>query len=516
MENKKISELLRERDLCLKKIQKESKNFTAYDTLTGNAKPSNNIETTTHVFQKVCDLLKNVSEITYFLRRANVATLTELEDFWGEKMSIVEARQNQVEDKLDGLPSVHQHLKNLYNKILKQASLTNKNVRDHNESHNLKLKKIKETEYMKHEDERKSSREQNIELPNDFESSYDAKIKNIVDAFWTKYKAVQVDPINVFGLMGQLSSWIDLFEKTNQTQINKSNNSEPKFDYDISCYKSNNSNVNTISLEELHSLIQESNTQIENLITRFVAVSWKIGNGEIIDPSIDKSNENYNLILESIKSYDQMKKIFRIVSTFEETNYLNPMTKLKMSSVDMADFKNTVIPVIELMLTTAEQQKKNAMTYVKSLETSVRNETVKLLENSMNSASSRPPADKIKEYTNNLMESIMPKIINSPDIEKQLEKYQKFLDDFDSQIKPAMSTVNANTRIVISWNDVKPSKSTYDWNTIDQLPAYNEPNKKINLTGSTNTTNTPGAIKTYVPIKYSTTTSSLIGSGGRL
>lgn len=513
MENKKISELLRERDLCLKKIEKESKNFTAYDTLTGNAKPSNNIETTTHTFQKVCDLLKNVSEITYFLRRANVATLTDLEDFWGEKMSIVEARQNQAEDKFDGLPSVHQHLKNLYNKILKQASLTNKNVRDHNESYNLKLNKIKETEYVKHEDERKSSREQNIELPNDFETSYDTKMKNIVDAFWAKYKAVQVDPINVFGLLDQLSSWIDLFEKTNQTQINKSNNSEAKFNYDITCYKSNclnNSNENTISLEELHSLIQESNIQIENLITRFVAVSWRIGNGEIIDPSIDKSNENYNLILESIKSYGQMKKIFRIVSTFEETNYLNPMTKFKMSSVDMADFKNTVVPVMESMLAIAEQQKKNAMTHVKSLETSVRNETVKLLENSMNSAGSRPAADKIKEYTNNLMESIMPKIINSPDIEKQLEKYQKFLDDFDSQIKPAMSTINANTRIIIQWNNIKPLKSTYDWNTIDKLSSYDEPNKKINSTITT------GAIKTYVPIKHSTTTSSLIGSGGRL
>lgn len=389
-------------------------------------------------------------------------------------MSVSYARQNMIGDKLVGLPSVHYHLKNLYNKILKQASTINKNVKDHNDTQTNKLKKIKDTEYSKHEEERKSSREQNIELPADFEIAYETKVKNIVDVFWTKNRAEQVDPINVFEILKKISDWIDTFEKNKEMQINKANNSEPTFNYNLTELKVNNENDTHISLEELYNLIQDKNKEILDLIDRFVIVSWKIGNGDTVDQLVHSANENYNLILNSIQTYGSMQKTFKIVSTFENTNYINPMTKLPMSAVDMADYKNIVIPVVERMLAIVENQKKTANAHIKSVEPSVRSDVIKLLEGSMNGASSRPTTDKIKEYTNGLMESMMPKIIISPDIERHLENYQKLLDEFDSQIKPVMSTVNANTRVKVIWNNPKIDNPINSWNTIDKMTNYQQ------------------------------------------
>lgn len=501
MENKKIVELLRLRDVCLKKIEKESSRFVAYDTVTGNSKPANDIDNTSNIFQSIHDLLSNACEITSVLRKANVATFTTLEDFWGRKMSVSECRQNMIGDKLVGLPSVHYHLKSLYNKMLKQTSSVNKLIKDHNDSHTIKLKKIKDTEYLKHEEERKSSREQNIELPIDFDNTYELKLQSIVDAFWVKNKATQVDPLDVFNLLKKISDWIDFFDKNKEIQINKANNSQPNIQYDLSYFDPINTNItnttnttdttdttdttnstNTaelagyedISLEELQGLIKEKNREITNLIDRLVIVSWKIGNGEVMDQLVDSAKDNYQLILDMIKSYGLMQNAFRIVSTFKQTNYVNPLSKTQMSAVDMADFKNMVIPVITKMLNSAENQKNNAVKQVKSMESSVKTDVIKLLEGSMNSASARPTADKIKEYTNNLMESVMPKVISSPEIEKQIEAYQKLLDDFNSQIKPALSTVNANTKLRVVWETKNVQKPAENWDTIDTMTVYTQ------------------------------------------
>lgn len=474
MENKKITELLRLRDLCLKKIEKESGKFIAYDVITGSAKPSDELLNAAATFQSVFDLLTNACTITSVLRKANVATQTNLQDYWGSQMSVAECRQNMVGDKIVGLPSVHHHLKSLYNRILKQTSDVNTAVKNHNDSHNTKLKKIQESEYVKHEEERKSSRDQNVQLPPDFETAYETKLQNITDAFWLKNKAVQVDPIKVFSLLTSLSTWIDNFEKNKEMQLNRANNSEPVVECDLSHFQSAD-NDNDVSLEELASLIKDKNAEIIKLIDRLVTVSWKIGNNDPVDHLVSSAKENYDLILNMVKSYGIMQEVFRTVSTFIQTTYVNPMTKTKMSAVDMIDFKNIVVPIMKKMLQSAENQKRTSTSQVKSQEGSIRTEVVKLLEGSMNSASSRPTTDKIKEYTNNLMESVSSRVVSAPDIEKQLANYQQFLDEFDSQIRPALATVNANTRVKIVWELNSVPKVIGSWDTIGLMTNYDQP-----------------------------------------
>lgn len=486
MENKKIAELLRMRDLCLKKIEKESSKFVAYDVVVGNAKNPTEIGTAVSTFQSVYDLLSNACTITSVLRKANVATLTSLTDYWGKTLSVVECRQNTVGDKIIGLPSAHFHLKALYNKMLKQTSDVNTLVKNHNESHGVKLKKIQETEYLKHEEERKSSRDQNVELPVDFETVYETKLKNIAEAFWLKNKAVQVDPVNVFEILQNISSWTDNFEKNKEMLLNRANNSEPVTTFDLTPFvtldqttsdqTTSDQTTSDVSLEELSDLIKEKNKEISLLIDRLVIVSYKIGiNTNPVNQLVETGHDNYNLIMDMIKSYGLMQEAFRIVSTFTLTNYVNPINKTKMSAVDMADFKNIVIPVMTKMLDIVENQKKSANIQVKTQEGTIRTDVIKLLEGSMNSASSRPTVDKIKEYTNNLMESVSSRVVFSSDIEKQLHNFQQVLDEFDSQIKPALATINANTRVKIVWNITNVPKITGSWDTLNLMTQYVQP-----------------------------------------
>lgn len=470
----KIIDLLRLRDLYLKKIEKESNSIVVYETVIGNGKQSSALVATPALFQSVYDLLQNTCIITSELRRANVATKTHMKDYFGNYMSVVECRQNTVGDKLVGIPSVHYHLKSLYNKMLTQTREINSIVKNHNDTHSLKLKKIQETEYNKHEDERKSFREQNIQLPNDFEIAYEAKLKNISDAFWLKNNASYFDPLNVFSLLENLSSWTDKFEQEKEMQLNRANNSETTLDFDLSQYQENEDAIKTVSLEELNNLIKNKNSEISKLINRLIVVSWRVGANDLANELVLSAKENYDLIMQMIKSYSLMQNAYRIVSTFVPTQFVNSLTKQKMSAVDAVDLKNIVVPIMTKMLNLVERQKKTTHSHVKDKEDSVRTEVVRLLEGSMNSANSRPSVEKIKEYTINLMESISPRILEAVGIEKYVTVYQQFLDEFDSQIKPALSTMNANTRVKIVWDVNNIPKMTGSWETINQMNTYTQ------------------------------------------
>lgn len=470
-EKKKISELLRSRDLLLKRIEKSSNKIVGYETVLGNAKPSEDLMNTESIFSSVYNLLENTCNVTAKLRRANVATQTSMKDYFGETMSVFDCRQNIVGDKVVGLPSASYHLKTLYNEILRQTQEVNRSVTYHNESHLLKLKKIQDLEYSKHEEERKSSREQNIQLPVDFESTYETKIKNIVDSFWLTNKAHVVDPLSVFTLLKNLSEWTDLFEKEREMMINKANNTDASFDIDMSKY----TGEPDVSLEELSNLIKEKNSEIIKLIDRLVVVSWKIGEtGLTNNILIQNAKENYDLIMKLIKSYNIMISAHRTASTFVLTTVSNSITNKQMSAVDMIDLKNIVVPIMKKMLHVVEQQKENANKHIKSQESEIRSEVVKLLESSMSSASSRPSSDKVKEYTNNLIDSVSPKLVSATNINFWIEKYQSFLDEFDSKIKPALSTINANTRVKTIWENNTVPKQNEDWDTVDLMESYEQ------------------------------------------
>ena len=100
-----IAELLRTKDLTMKKVTKDSTKFLATTTTVGNGMPPHEFTTAASSFQSVYDLLSSVSKLMSQLRRANVATLTEATDYFTDSpLSVVECRQNIVGDKNVGLP----------------------------------------------------------------------------------------------------------------------------------------------------------------------------------------------------------------------------------------------------------------------------------------------------------------------------------------------------------------------------------------------------------------------------
>lgn len=473
MDENKITNLLRTKELTLKKVQKESTRIVAYDTVTGSAKDPEELAKTSATFQSVIDHLRNICQTTAIIRKANVGTMTDMANYFGEQMSIADCRQGIVSGKIIGNPSVHYHLKALYNKILRQMQDTNISVKSHNDQHTSKLKAVLDTEYQKHENERKSCKDQEVQLPVDFESSYVAKLESITEAYWTKNKAQHVDPLSIFSVLKSLSDWNDEFEKNRELKINRANNSIPITTLDLTPFNPSE-NEHSVSLEELNNLISDKNEEITTAIGRLVVVTWKIGQKDPIAPAISSAQENFNLVMDMIRSYGLMQNTFRIVSTFTETNFVNPLTGEKMSAVDMADYKNTVIPVISKMLDIVEKQKATANSQVKSQEGTTRTEVIKMLETSMNSASARPTAEKMKEYTSNLLESVSTRMVVSPNIDEVVGRYKTLLDEFNSKLRPALATINANTRVKVVWNVNSLPKPVGSWDNVNQIPVYQQ------------------------------------------
>ena len=464
-----ITELLRSRDLAIKKVSKESTKFMAYATVNGSAKVPEELAQAQGAFQCVLDHLKNIMTSTSVLRKANMSILTDMPNFFTkEQMTIAECRQNIVGDKNVGLPSFSYHLTDLYNHMLKQTQDVSSAVKRHNDSAKSSLKTMLDSEYNKHESERKLSRDQNFALALDFDSAYELKVKSLTDAFWAKNKALQVDPLNVFAKMTELSEWLNDYERTKEMRINKANNSlliSVQQTYSVAV------DSNTVSLEELANLIKDKNMEIQTAIFRLVVVSWKVGDADVKNLVVNSASFDYALLLTMIQAYGEMQRVMRVVTTLTDTGITNSLTKSDMTAVDIVDYKNIVVPVLTKMLEVAERQKHTATSTVKSQESSVRSEVVKLLENGMSSASARPTGDKMKEYTTSLVESLAPRVAVAPNLDSSIKQFQDLLDEYNGKIKSSLATVNANTRVQVTWlvgGFVQPPSS---WDNVDKMES---------------------------------------------
>ena len=56
-----------------------------------------------------------------------------------------------------------------------------------------------------------------------------------------------------------------------------------------------------------------------------------------------------------------------------------------------------------------------------------------------------------------------------------LEKYQKVIDHYDSRMKNSLSTVNANTRISVNWQNDDVPNVVGSWSNLDNLQTLVQP-----------------------------------------
>ena len=164
-----IAELLRNKDLALKKVTKDSTRFMAYTTVVGDGKAGKDFELASAYFQSVYDQLINVCNLTSHLRRANISTSADYKNFFGHKMSVIDCRQNLVGDKNVGMPSTVYYLRELYNHILEQVKSVGSSVKSHNDKAKLDLKRTLDNEYTSHLKERDTLTKMGASVDKDFE-----------------------------------------------------------------------------------------------------------------------------------------------------------------------------------------------------------------------------------------------------------------------------------------------------------------------------------------------------------
>jgi hypothetical protein len=469
-----ISEILRERDLQLSKIRSETKNISAYDTVVGNSKQPLELNKTAGKLQSILDHLKNVCQYTAALRRANVSTYTELQYYKGEQMSVAECSKGMTNEK--------RYLQLLASKLMSSATYVNTSVNRHNDEQKKRLTQMLDDEYKKHESERKSSREENYTLSENFDSEYTRKIDNVRTAFWQKNKAELYDPIDIFSKINSINLWAEMFTKDVNLCINKANNNSYESSYMIEELTGEPS----ISLEELLNKMKEYEQQIETLLNRLVLVSWKVGtNGQYKEPNVQNAEKDYDLLSTMIDSYREMKNVYRTMSTFANTGITNSLTKLPMSPVDISDYNHFVVPVITEVIEMINLQKSTCKSTAKTSETNTRSEVVKMLEGSMTNASSRPTADKMKDYTNSIIDSVSTKMVAGENVEKYVQIYQEVLDEFESKINVALSTINSNTKVKVTWNTDTRKKELKSWGTLNCVNGLQRPTTP-KLLGSAN------------------------------
>lgn len=460
-----ISEILRSRDLAIKKVKKDSTGFVAFSTVTGDSKLSNDVSNAHTFFQSVFDRLSLICEKTATLRRANLSTFTDATDYFsGKPMTISECRQHIIGDKLVGAPSVVFILRQIYNAILLQAKNVKVAVSQHNATMKNDLKRILDVEYNAHVRERESYKAMTGST-NDFESAYEAKIKNMESAFWAKYEATSIDPLDIFNVLETMSNWLNNFERQREMKINHANNGP------IGKFPESSSFVGepSVSLEELMMLTKEQHNKITTATSRLVVVSWKIGDKEPKSSTISTASVDYDNLLKMVKVYGEMQFALLHPTTFIELNVSNPLTGVKMSGIDVVDFQHVVIPTLSNMIKLAEKQKTVCTKQVKDQEQSVKSEVMKLLEGSMSTASSRPTPEKMKEYTSSLFDSVSLRLISDSDLEPWIKRFQTIIDTFDSDIKTTLSTANANIRVPVTWEDVSLRTQRATWETIESV-----------------------------------------------
>lgn len=462
-----ISTRLRARELSFKKIAKEADSLQFYTTVVGGASTPKEVTQTSSTLQSIYDHLANICRMTSDLRRFNISTLTDATDYFtGNRMSISECRQNIVAGKNVGLPSVLFHLQSLHNAMQAQAKQALDAVRQHNTRAKTELQRILTAEYNAYVREEQSLRELGS-IPADFKSTYDAKVARMETAFWDKNTATLIDPLNLPILLSRLSKWLDDFEKQREININRANSGAIG-----TVLEAPASDSPSVSLEELMALVKDQNNAIKTAISRMVVVTWRVANGDPKNLQIANAETSYDNICQLIKAYGIMQSVLRSSTTLTRLNVTNPLNGDPMSAVDVVDFQHIVVPVLSRVLKTAETQKTTSVDYVTKSEPTVRTDVIKLVEGSLGTASSRPSADKMKEYTTGLLESLMPRVVSDTRLEPWITKYSDLLDTFESSVKPMLSTANANTRVKIVWDDVVSEVSEPTWEDLGLDPLH--------------------------------------------
>jgi len=462
-----ISTRLRARELSFKKVAKEADSLQFYTTVVGGASTPKEVTQTSSTLQSIYDHLANICRMTSDLRRFNISTLTDATDYFtGNRMSISECRQNIVAGKNVGLPSVLFHLQSLHNAMQAQAKQALDAVRQHNTRAKTELQRILTAEYNAYVREEQSLRELGS-IPSDFKSTYDAKVARMETAFWDKNTATLIDPLNLPILLSRLSKWLDDFEKQREININRANSGAIG-----TVLEAPASDSPSVSLEELMALVKDQNNAIKTAISRMVVVTWRVANGDPKNLQIANAETSYDNICQLIKAYGIMQSVLRSSTTLTRLNVTNPLNGEPMSAVDVVDFQHIVVPVLSRVLKTAETQKTTSVDYVTKSEPTVRTDVIKLVEGSLGTASSRPSADKMKEYTTGLLESLMPRVVSDTRLEPWITKYSDLLDTFESSVKPMLSTANANTRVKIVWDDVVSEVSEPTWEDLGLDPLH--------------------------------------------
>lgn len=453
-----ISSLLRARELAIKKVTKDVNGLVTHSTVVGDAATPVAVGQAPSVLQSIYDHLANICSLTSNLRRFNLSTLTDATDYFtGNRMNISECRQNVVAGKNVGLPSVLFHLQTLHNTMQAQAKQVLAAVKHHNAQEKANLTRILNAEHAAYLREEESLRQLGS-VPTDFKATYDAKVARMETAFWEKNTATLIDPLELPSLLSQLAKWLDDFEKQRDIKINRANSGA------VGHLISNPpSDSPSVSLEELMALVKDQNNAINTAISRLVVVSWRVADRDPMNLQVEHARESYDNVCRLIKAYGVMQSVLRSATTLTLLSVTNPLNGSAMSAIDVVDFQHVVVPVLRRVLKIVEKQKTTATDYVKSSESTVRTDVVKLVESNLGTASSRPTPEKIKEYTTGLLESLMPRLVTDPRTDGWVAKYTELLDTFDSTVKPSLSTANANTRVTVVWDKAPSCASVPTW-----------------------------------------------------
>lgn len=491
-----IATLLRDKDLEFKKINKDALNVVGVSALVDQSKTPKELVQATQTFQSVYDKLGYVTKVLSQLRKANVLTKTEAKNFFTQQeLNVTDCRQNMVGDQNVGLKSEVYYLRQLYNHAIHQANTVKTHINSHNTLMKAQLERDLKSEDKAHENERNKLKERKMAIPDNFESTFTHRLEEMTKTFWHENKATQVDPLNIFLFLSELKTWLDDYEKNREMRLNRANHGP----IGNVAADANTENSQTVSLEELMSYVKDYSSKIEYAFSKLVLVSWRVGTKDPNSHDIAYAEERLNELKTLIKTYGEMQSIQKMVTSTVFIGVQNPLTNEEMTASDVVDFKHTVVPIFTKMLARIESQQKEANELIKAREPDCRAKVMEVLKESMSTSSGRLSTDQLKEYTKGLMDSSMPKLTTSEGLEVWLGKYQQVLDHVESTMNTALATVNANTRVPVTWMTVTVPTSVGSWDDMTvRMESLSQPSVSTD---------------TY---SHKATSSSLYGAGGRL
>jgi hypothetical protein len=468
--NPTIAMLLRDKDLELKKINKDAKSIVGVMDVVDQSKLPKELSQTGPTMQSIYDKLGHVTTVLSKIRKGNVSTITDSKNFFTQdNMNVVDCRQNISGNETVGSRSEVYYLKQLYNHAVRQSNDVKSNIEAHNKSMRGKLERDLKSEDHNHEEERRKLKDRKITIREDFESSYLTKVELMTSTFWKENKAVPVDPIDIFSFLAELKSWLDDYEKNREMRLNRSNHGEigTFTPFDIA-------GTQTVSLEELMSSVKDYDSKIEYAFNGLFLVSWQVGSQDAKSHDIIHAKQRLSEMKTLIKTYGEMQSVQKYVTCSTNIGLQNPITNNNMTAIDVVDFKNIVVPVFTNIINRIESQKNDVSLLIKQREPECRNKAMDLLKDSMGTASGRPSPEQIKEITKSAMDSTLPVLTMGEGLENWLKKYQNIIDFVESTMDTSLATVNANTRVPVTWTTVIDTPVVGSWDDSTKMSSVEQ------------------------------------------